>query len=79
MIQEYMVILCPEMIGGMCGSRYEMWYTRYACEQSDQNGDCGGTGVVSSVHSPCIDNTSYPGQCTVTGNWTCRYMRACEP
>lgn len=79
LIQEYRVIQCPSPVRGTCGGRYEMYYSRYGCEQTDDSGFCSGTGVVGSVYSECIEDPFNPGLCTVTGSWTSRYMRACQP
>jgi len=79
LIQQYDVVFCPGMVQGDCGGRYEMWYERYACEIDTNGGYCDGTGVVGSVYSTCIEDTADPGQCTTTGNYISRYMRACQP
>lgn len=79
LIQEYDVNLCPEMTQGTCGARYEMWYDRYGCELDTSGGYCDGTGVVGSVYASCIEDPSDPGQCTTTGNYISRNMRACQP
>jgi hypothetical protein len=79
LIQQYDVVFCPGMVQGDCGGRYEMWYERYACELDSSGGYCDGTGVVGSIYSTCIEDTGDPGQCTTTGNYISRYMRACQP
>ena len=79
LIQEYHVILCPEMVLGDCGGRYYMYYDRYACELDNSGGSCGGSGVVGHVYSPCVEDWDYPGTCNISGNWRVRYMRACQP
>ena len=80
MIQEYDVILCPEKILGTCGGRYYMYYRRYECEISQNSEDfCKGVELVGNVYSPCVEESSNPGVCNVTGNWRVRKIRACEP
>lgn len=79
LIQDYEVILCPEMILGTCGGRYYMYYQRYACVHDSGGGFCAGTNVVGHVYTPCVEDWYYPGTCDILGEWRVRYMRACEP
>lgn len=79
LIQEYDVSFCPDMVKGNCGGRYIMWYDRYGCQVDAEGGYCDGTGVVGSVYSSCIVDTANPGQCTTTGDYISRTMRACQP
>ena len=78
LIQEYNVQFCSEMVLGTCGGTYEMWYTRYGCELDEAGGYCTGTGIVGSVYSYCIEDPLNPGECTTTGDYYSRYIRACQ-
>lgn len=78
LIQEYNVQLCSEMVLGTCGGVYEMWHTRYGCELNEGGGYCTGTGIVGSVYSYCIEDALNPGECTTTGEYYSRYIRACQ-
>jgi hypothetical protein len=78
LIQEYNVQFCSEMVLGTCGGVYEMWYTRYGCELDEGGGYCTGTGIVGSVYSYCIEDALNPGECTTTGEYYSRYVRACQ-
>lgn len=78
LIQEYHVDLCPEMIMGTCGGRYTMWYERYGCRLDPEGGYCEGEGMVGNIYSVCIENMANPGQCTTSGNYVSRYLRACQ-
>jgi hypothetical protein len=75
LLQEYDVIFCT-YIGGLCGGLYEEFYTRYGC-QTAASGSCAGSLMVRYQTSPCINDPYEPWGCTVTGEWTCYYMRAC--
>jgi hypothetical protein len=75
LLQEYDVVFCT-YIGGICGCNYEEYYTRYGCESG--TGSCSGSKMVRYAETPCILDPFYPIGCTVTGEWTCYYMRACS-
>lgn len=75
LLQEYDVIYCTE-VGGLCGGIYVVYYTRYGCEAAE-SGSCGMSWFLRCKTSLCIEDPYYPLACTVTGEWTCYYMRAC--
>ncbi len=75
LLQAYNVIFC-EYIGGACGGWYTEFYTRYGCESGD--GSCSTSKKIRYAETPCILDPYYPLDCTVTGEWTCYYMRACS-
>jgi hypothetical protein len=80
LIHDYDVFLCPDMILGLCGGRYYMYYQRWACEPSNHAGDfCEGTDLIGHVYSPCAEDWYYPGTCNITGDFRVFYIRACEP
>ena len=76
LLQEYDVSYC-DYVGGMCGGSYEEYYTRYGCERAE-SGSCPSYRMISSEESPCIEDPYDPFSCTVTGEWTSYYMRACN-
>lgn len=78
LIQEYDVAFCSPMVLGTCGGVYEMWYERYGCELTEEAGTCTGTGIVGSVYSYCIADMWNPGDCTTTGEYISKYIRACQ-
>jgi len=78
LIQEYDIMFCSEMIGGLCGGRYRQWYNRWGCKEDENGGNCTGTAMVGNVSSPCIEDPHNPGYCIITGEWFSRYIRACQ-
>jgi hypothetical protein len=76
LLQTYDVIYCSNPVAGDCEGVYQVYYTRYGCEPSD-TGSCSSTKMVRYAESPCIEDPDDPLACTVTGEWTCYYMRAC--
>jgi hypothetical protein len=73
--QEYNVIYCSEAFG-LCGAYYEEYYERYGCEAAS-SGSCRSSVMIRYKESPCIEKPDDPWNCTVTGEWTYYYMRAC--
>jgi bacteriocin-like protein len=78
LIQEYDVVFCSEMIGGLCGSVYIKFYNRYGCEEDPNGGTCAGTDLVGNVWCVCIEDPQNPGACVGTGDWYSQYIRACR-
>ena len=76
LLQEYNVVFCT-YIAGLCQGCYQEYYTRYGCEPA-QAGNCKGSILIRYVESPCIINPHDPYNCTITGEWTTYYMRACK-
>jgi hypothetical protein len=76
LLQEYDVIFCSMPTPGICLGYYEVYFTRYGCEAA-QSGTCIEERMVRSAESPCIVNPYDPFNCTITGEWTFYYMRAC--
>lgn len=75
MIQTYNVVFCVK-IGGLCDGLYKEYLTRYGCEASP-SGSCSSSLYVRYQTSLCINDPYEPWGCTVTGEWTLYYMRAC--
>jgi hypothetical protein len=75
LLQDYYVVYC-NYLGGICGGWYEEHYTRYGCQSG--TGSCSSPTMIRYRESPCVVNPYYPDHCTVTGEWTCYYMRACS-
>ena len=75
LIQTYNVIFC-DYIGGECGGKYQEYLTRYGC-QAAPSGSCSGSSMLRYRESPCIEDPYDPYSCTITGEWTCYYMKAC--
>jgi hypothetical protein len=76
LLQEYGVIFC-DYIDGLCSGLYEEYYTRYGCTTA-ASGSCTSSVLLRKVTSPCINDPYYPIDCTITGEWTIYYMRACS-
>jgi len=75
LLQTYNVIYCGYAFG-LCGGKYQVFFTRYGCEAAEE-GDCRGSWMLRYMESPCIEHPYDPLACTVTGEWTFYYMRAC--
>jgi hypothetical protein len=75
LIQTYNVIYCEDVLGE-CMGMYQVYYTRYGCEAAP-SGSCTGSRMLRCAESPCIVDPYDPLACTVTGEWTCYYMKAC--
>jgi len=75
LLQTYNVIFCSQ-VGGECGGKYQEYLTRYGCEAAE-SGSCTGSKMLRYKESPCIEDPYDPLACTVTGEWTCYYMKAC--
>jgi peptidase C39-like protein len=76
MLQDDKTILCSEPVYE-CGGTYRIYSRRYGCKPAD-SGTCLGAGMLRYIESPCIEDYSHPGQCTVTGEWISYSMRACD-
>ncbi|KPJ66805.1 MAG: hypothetical protein AMJ43_06925 [Coxiella sp. DG_40] len=74
-LQEYYVIFCT-YIGGDCEGYYEEHFKRHGCEAAP-SGTCNNRVLLRYQESPCIEDPYDPYACTVTGEWTSYYMRAC--
>lgn len=74
LIQDYWVVYCNYIFGG-CDGWYEEHYTRYGCESG--SGSCPTSTKVRYAETPCVVDPYFPIECTVTGEWTGHYMRAC--
>lgn len=73
LLQEDYYVDCGEM-NGFCGGVYEEFYERKGCE-SAATGSCSSTKKLRCMTIPCI--TVLFG-CTVEGDPTFYYMRACD-
>ncbi|GAG13311.1 unnamed protein product, partial [marine sediment metagenome] len=78
LIQEYDIIFCSPMIGGLCGSWYFTFYNRYGCDEDPNGGSCTGDDLVGNVSCMCIEDPYNPGYCIGTGDWYSQYIRACK-
>lgn len=75
LLQTYHVIYCTEL-GGLCDGVYVVYWTRYGCEAAE-SGSCSMSWFLRCKTSLCIEDPYYPLACTVTGEWTSYYMKAC--
>jgi hypothetical protein len=75
LLQEYGVIYC-DYIGGLCGGTYSIYWERWGCEAAE-SGSCSSTRMERYRRTLCIEDPYNPFNCTVTGEWTFYYMRAC--
>jgi hypothetical protein len=76
LLQEYNVIFCS-YIGGLCGGCYVEYEERWGCGAA-ASGNCSTTKKIRYVETPCILDPVIPEACTVTGEDTIYYMRACN-
>ncbi len=76
LLQEYHVVYCDNPVEGVCEGYYQEYYTRYGCVPA-ASGSCSSSSKIRYKESPCIVDPYDPLACTVTGEWTCYYMRAC--
>jgi len=74
LLQDYYVVYCNYIAGG-CDGWYQVYYTRYGCQIG--TGSCSSSTMIRYAESPCVIDPYYPDHCTVTGEWTYHYMRAC--
>ena len=75
LLQDYHVIFCSH-VGGLCGGYYYEYYTRWGCEAA-ASGSCSTSLMLRYAKTPCIEDPYNPDACTVTGEWTSYYMKAC--
>jgi len=78
LIQAYDVIFCSEMMGGLCGSWYVLFFNRYGCKEDPNGGSCTGDDLVGNVSAMCIIDPYHPWECITSSNWYSQYMRACK-
>jgi hypothetical protein len=76
LLQNYNVVFCTQLAPGLCEGYYQEYYERWGCEAAP-SGSCTGSRMLRYKESPCIEKPDDPYNCTVTGEWTCYYMRAC--
>jgi len=74
--QEYDVIFC-DYVGGECGGYYQQYYERWGCDYAP-SGSCTHSRMLRMIESLCINSPYDFYSCTVTGEWTCYFMRACQ-
>ncbi|MHC4571198.1 MAG: cysteine peptidase family C39 domain-containing protein [Planctomycetota bacterium] len=75
-LQENYVLNCT-YIGGLCEGYYEEHYKRRGCEAAP-TGTCNNRVLPRYRESPCIEDPYDPYACTITGEWTTYYIRACS-
>jgi len=73
-VQHY--ILC-EYVGGECWGTLQIFFARLGCEPAE-SGTCSSSMMNRFIESPCIEDPYNPFSCTITGEWTYYYMRACS-
>ncbi|HUT45001.1 MAG TPA: cysteine peptidase family C39 domain-containing protein [Sedimentisphaerales bacterium] len=76
LLQEYDIIFCMNPVVGECDGYYEGYPTRYGCEAAE-SGSCVTEMMVRSAEIFCIMDPYDPYNCSVTGDWSFFYMRAC--
>jgi hypothetical protein len=77
LLQEYDVSYCDD-VAGECGGSYVIYWERWGCESARRSGSCSGSRMISSAESSCIEDPYWLWGCTITGEWNCSYMRACN-
>lgn len=78
LIQQYSVNFCPGMFNGQCNGRYTEWFDRYLCQVDITGGFCEGTGIISSIYSPCTAKSGGT-ECTMANDFIARTLRSCLP
>jgi hypothetical protein len=73
-VQEMDLVAC-EYISGVCQGYYVIYHDRWVCGEA-QSGSCTNIQMLRWVQSPCIPDPI--AVCTYSGEWTFRYMRACQ-
>ncbi len=76
LLQNYNVIFCDNPFPGVCGGMYQVFFNKYGCESAPQ-GYCNTSIQIRYSETPCIEDPNNPASCTVTGDWTNYFMRAC--
>jgi hypothetical protein len=74
-LQMYHIVNCTYAYE-TCWGYYQEFLWRFGCE-SAASGSCTNSIMVRYRESPCIEKPYDPLACTVTGEWTSYYMRAC--
>ena len=62
---------------GICDGYVATYEKRWGCEAAE-SGSCSTTKMIRYEKVPCINNPYYPTDCTITGDVTTYYMRACR-
>lgn len=75
-MQPYQIINCQQ-VGYECLGYYTIYYERMGCEAAE-SGSCYYDWFKRLTRLPCIEILEDPWNCTVTGDWTDYWMRACE-
>ena len=75
LLQSYNLIFCS-YVGGECLGAYSVYCERWGCE-SAPSGTCSTSVMIRYGKTPCIIDPYDLENCTVTGEWTYYYMRAC--
>jgi hypothetical protein len=76
LIQNYEVFLCSQPSNGNCGGLYEEYFERWGCDKA-QTGTCPISMLAREQTTGCIVDPYDPFSCTITGEWTTYYIRAC--
>jgi len=76
LLQDEYHVHCENPSPGICLGYYRMYFRRWGCEAA-QSGSCTMSRMERYVVSPCITYPYNPLICTVTGDLTFYYMRAC--
>lgn len=62
-------------IEGICQGYYVIYYDRWICGEAE-SGSCTNVQKLRWQQSPCVPDPIF--LCICTGEWTSRYMRACQ-
>lgn len=76
-IQEFRIINCSPMMGGICASVYRQFWQRCGCMEDVQGSGCWATIIVGVTSCPCIEDASDPGFCTLGSEYYVQLIRAC--
>ncbi|MHC4203297.1 MAG: cysteine peptidase family C39 domain-containing protein [Planctomycetota bacterium] len=76
LLQDEYYVYCESPSPGVCLGYYRMYFRRWGCEAA-QSGSCTMSRMERYVASPCIPYPYNPLICTITGDLTFYYMRAC--
>jgi hypothetical protein len=76
LIQNYEVFPCSLPVSGDCGGLYEEFFERWGCGTSE-SGTCPVSTLPRLQTTICIADPYDLLACTITGEWTTYYIRAC--
>ncbi|MEN6306631.1 MAG: cysteine peptidase family C39 domain-containing protein [Anaerohalosphaeraceae bacterium] len=79
LLQVEQRILCTQPDESwMCSGAYYRIWERTGCKEDPNGGFCSGSNMLGYDYTHCINDTANPTECTTTGQWYSRFIRACQ-